>query len=138
MKKKVNAEEASKARVPVVNWGLLGEENYVTDYVQVDNPALKRIAKGFPNELEGAVKAVARFVAGHVEYPLNHRGRPTATRNVKVFRWWNGFYLADREDDYGWLFPNQTVALAKPHGICFDSSVLACSLLRIKVKIVLR
>ena len=33
MKKKVNAEGASKVRVPVVNWGLLGEENYVTDYV---------------------------------------------------------------------------------------------------------
>lgn len=117
-------------KIPIVNFGLLGEENYVTDFVQVHNPALKRVAAKFPADVDGAIKAVAAYVAGKLEYPLNYRGRPTGDRATKVFKFWNGFYLMDKDLDYGWLLPNQTLEVKK--GICMDSSCLATSLLRIK------
>jgi len=116
--------------IPTVSFGLLGEENYVTAYIQVENPAMQRIASRFPAEPDQAIKAVAAYVAKKLEYPLDYRGRPTAARNTKVFKFWNGFYLTDENVDYGWLLPSQAFMVRK--GICVDSSCLATTLLRIK------
>jgi len=119
-----------QSKIPTVNFGILSEENYVTDYIQVRNPAMERIARRFPSETDRAIKAVATYIAKKLEYPLDYRGRPTAARNTKVFKFWNGFYLTDETLDYGWLLPSQAVVVRK--GICMDSSCLATTLLRIK------
>jgi len=117
--------------VPVVDFALLGEEYYVTDYIQVENPKLKAIALKLKGKtLRQTVANVNRYVAKSLRYPLDYKGRPTASRHVKVFKWWNGLYHHDPgEERYGWLFPNQTLKVKK--GICFDSSCLATTLLRI-------
>jgi hypothetical protein len=119
-----------QSEIPTVNFGLLGEENYVTAYIQVDNVVMRRIASSFPNETDRVIRAVAAYIAKQLEYPLDYRGRPTAARNTKVFKFWNGFYLTDETEDYGWLLPSQAHAVRK--GICVDSSCLATTLLRIK------
>jgi len=119
-----------QSKIPTVNFGLLGEENYVTDYIQVENPAMQRIARRFPKETDRVIEAVAMYIAKKLEYPLDYRGRPTAARNTKVFKFWNGFYLTDENLDYGWLLPSQVYMVRK--GICVDSSCLATTLLRIK------
>lgn len=122
-----------KKKVPMVNFGLLGEENYVTDYIQVGNSKLKRIASRLHGKtVDEVIDAVARYVARNVKYPLDRRGRPSAARHAKVFKWWNGLYFVDCDFDYGWLFPNQVVAEKVRRGICFDSACLCTTLLRIK------
>jgi len=68
---------------------------------------------------EDLIMQVLSFIAKTIEYPLDYRGRPTAARHIKVFKWWNGFYLADQNSEYGWLLPNQTIAIRK--GICFGA-----------------
>ena len=73
-----------QSKIPTVNFGLLGEENYVTDYIQVDNPAMQRIASKFPADIDQAIKAVATYIAKKLEYPLDYRGRPTA-RGTRKF-----------------------------------------------------
>lgn len=119
------------AEIPIVELGLLREKCYITDFIQVDNPELKRIADSINATSETEViLQVSRFIAKNIEYPLNYRGRPTAARHIKLFKWWNGFYLADLTSEYGWLFPNQTISLKK--GICFDTACLCTTLLRIK------
>ena len=120
-----------KKRIPIVDLGLVEEEYYITDYIQVDNPRLRRIAASVKAKtVKGVIKQVLKFVAKSIEYPLDYKGRPTAARHVKVFKWWNGFYLADISSGYGWLFPNQTVSVRK--GVCIDTACLCTSLLRIK------
>ena len=119
-----------QSEIPTVNFGLLGEENLVTDFIQVDNPVMQRIAARFPADRDSAIKAVAAYIAKKLEYPLDYRGRPTAARNTKLFKFWNGFYLTDENVDYGWLLPSQAFMVRK--GICVDSSCLATTLLRIK------
>ena len=117
--------------VPIVDLGLLNAKCYITDFIQVNNPELKCIADSIrAKTVEDMILKVLRFVARSIEYPLDYRGRPTAARHVKVFKWWNGFYLADLTSEYGWFFPNQTVAVKK--GICFDTACLCTTLLRIK------
>jgi len=126
MKKKQN-------EIPTVNFGLLGEENYITDYVQVHNPKLQRIAKRLRGKTnDQIITAVASYVAKNIKYPLDRHGKPTAATHTKCFKWWNGLYLTDVDFDYGWLFPNQTVASEVKRGICFSSACLCTSLLRIK------
>jgi len=116
---------------PIVDLGLLSEKYYITDYIQVGNPELRSIAESISAENEeDLIMQVLSFIAKTIEYPLDYRGRPTAARHVKVFKWWNGFYLADQNSEYGWLLPNQTVAIKK--GICFDTSCLCTTLLRIR------
>ena len=118
-------------KIPTVKYGLLGEENYITDFIQVENPKLQRIARALRGRtVDEKIQSVVHYVAANLEYPLDYRGRPTGARSVKVFKWWNGFYLADKNLDYGWLLPSQTCEVKK--GICFDSSCLATTLLRLK------
>jgi hypothetical protein len=119
-----------QSEIPTVNFGLVGEENFVTDYIQVSSPSMVRIASSLPNGTDRVIRAVAAYIAKSLEYPLDYRGRPTAARNTKVFKFWNGFYLTDENLDYGWLLPSQAHAVRK--GICVDSSCLATTLLRIK------
>jgi hypothetical protein len=119
-----------QSEIPTVNFGLVGEENFVTDYIQVSSPAMQRIARSLPNGTDRVIRAVAAYIAKSLEYPLDYRGRPTAARNTRVFKFWNGFYLTDENLDYGWLLPSQAHAVRK--GICVDSSCLATTLLRIK------
>ena len=118
-------------KIPIVDFGLLNEKCYITQFIQVDNPELRSIAESIKAKTaEEIILQVLRFVAKSIEYPLDYRGRPTAARHIKVFKWWNGFYLADLNSEYGWLFPNQTIAVKK--GICFDTACLCTTLLRIK------
>jgi hypothetical protein len=119
-----------QSEIPTVNFGLVGEEKYVTAYIEVDNVVMRRIARSLPNGKDRVIRAVAAYIAKSLEYPLDYRGRPTAARNTKLFKFWNGFYLTDETEDYGWLLPSQTHAVRK--GICVDSSCLATTLLRIK------
>jgi hypothetical protein len=110
----------------------LGEEYRVTDFIQVQNPLLERVAA----ELQGktinhVIARVARFIAENVQYALDRKGHPTACRHTCVFKYHGPIFLTDTgELSYGWLFPNQT--LQSGYGICFDTSVLCCTLLRIK------
>ncbi len=118
-------------QIPIVNFGLCGAERYVTDWIQINNPVLRAIAKDLKGDTaEDVISSAAAFVAKHLEYPLDYRGRPTASQHIKLFKWWNGFYLEDRSEDYGWLLPNETVKVKK--GICFDSACLLTTLLRIR------
>ena len=109
----------------------MNEESLVTDFIQVGNPRLREIAKHIrAKTARGIVSSVSKFVAKNVEYPLDYRGRPSAARSARIFRWWNGFYLTDVSTGYGWLLPNQTVSVEK--GICVDTACLCTTLLRIK------
>jgi len=117
--------------VPIVDFSLLGEQDYVTAYVQVDNPQLKTIARKIkgktPSEI---IRAVSAWVAKHVDYPLDWRGKPNANRKIKLFKFGGSVYHVDLSREYGWLKPNQTATVRK--GICFDTACLATSILRIK------
>lgn len=119
------------SRIPIVDASLLGAENWITDFIQVGNPKLRRIAAHIrgdcPDEI---IQSVMAYVAKKIRYPLDFMGRPTAAHSAKVYKWWNGLYLHSRNSDYGWLFPSQV--LEAKAGICFDSSCLTTTLLRIK------
>ena len=123
--------EKNVKQVPVVDFAVLGEEYYVTDYIQVDNPRLQEVAAKLKGKTAmETVRKVNRYVARKLTYPMDRRGRPNASRHVKVFKYWNGLYHCDTgEKHYGWLLPNQTLKIK--YGICFDSSCLATTLLRI-------
>jgi len=115
--------------IPVVDFGLLGAECFVTEFIQVDNPVLRRIVNGFrAKTLDEAIAKAQEYVAKTLEYPLDFRGRPSASRQLKIFKWWNGFYLEEKNQDYGWLRPAEAVVTRK--GICFDSACLLTTLLR--------
>lgn len=119
------------SKVPCVNFGLLGEEYLVTDYIQVRNPCLRQIANGIhAKTVNEAILKAASFVCKNVRYALDRKGRPTACRHTQVFKYHGPIYLADTgEMKYGWLFPNQVLMCG--YGICFDTSALCCTLLRL-------
>ena len=121
-------------KAPTVNFSLFGEEWLITDYIQVSNPQLRRIARKIKGKnRDEIILKVVEWVAENIEYPLDYRGRPNAAQYAKKFKWFDGVYLAETPDElrrYGWLFPNQTATIGK--GICFDSACLCTTLLRIK------
>jgi len=116
-------------KIPTVNTALLGEECYVTDFVQVDNPELIRIATALKAWRQDPVRAAFDYVCKEIKYPLNFRGRPAVERHIQAFKWWDGLYLFDEYTKYGWLTPGQTIRAG--YGICIDTSCLCTSLLRI-------
>jgi len=120
------------SKVPSVNFGLLGEECEVTDFIQLDNVAVCRAAGQIKSaDVDDAIAKCAMYVARKVRYALNYRGKPSCIRHTRVFKYHGSIYLADTgEKPYGWLMPNQTLACG--FGICFDTSVLCCTLLRLK------
>ncbi|MFQ6115560.1 MAG: hypothetical protein ACE5NG_15985, partial [bacterium] len=95
-------------KFPVVNFSLSGAECYVTDFIEIGNPRLKKIASNLNvKDVDDAIFKASRFVARRIRYPLDYRGRPTAAKQLKVFKWWNGLYLEDRHINYGWLTPSE-------------------------------
>jgi len=116
-------------KVPTVITALLGEECYVTDFVQVDNPELSRIAVALKAWRQDSVRGVFDYICKQIKYPLNFRGKPAVERRIKLFKWWNGLYLFDEYTKYGWLTPGQTIRAG--YGICIDTACLCTSLLRV-------
>ena len=117
---------------PTVNFGLLGEACVVTDYIQLNNIVVREAANNIKAAgVNDAIGKVALYVARKIRYALNYKGKPSCIRHTQVFKYHGSIYLVDTgERFYGWLFPNQTLACG--FGICFDTSVLCCSLLRLK------
>ena len=122
---------SSSKEPPVVSFALLGEIYYVTDYVQVENPHMKAIAEKLnAANIDEAIERVLQVTCGELSYPLNWRGSPAIERHLKIFKWWDGFFLTDEgEKQYGWLLPNQTAITKK--GICIDTACFCGTLLRI-------
>lgn len=118
--------------VPSVNFGLLQEIYKVTDFVQVSNPCMRAIAAQIKaKDVNDVIGKVGLFVSRNVRYALDKEGKPSSVRHASVFRYHGPIYLVDTgELEYGWLMPCQTVNCG--FGICFDTSVLACTLLRLK------
>ena len=57
--------------IPIVDFGLLNEKCYITQFIQVDNPELRSIAESIKaNTAEEIILQVLRFVAKSIEYPL--------------------------------------------------------------------
>lgn len=117
---------------PTVKFGLLCEEYSVTSFIQVSNPRMQAIARLIKGEKSNEVIfEVAKYVAKNINYALNITGQPTTFRHTKVFRFYGPIYLVDTgELNYGWLLPNQTDQTH--YGICFDTAVYTCTLLRLK------
>lgn len=114
----------------IIDATFFSEKYDVRDFIMVRNPELREVA----GKLKGRMKRqsalnVVKFVARNFEYPFDWKARPTTARYVKVFRFWNGFYLYENFTDYAWLFPNQLLHVRK--GICIDTSNLATTLHRI-------
>ncbi len=122
----------TQQKIPKVKFGLLGEECYVTDFIQVNNSRMQQLAAKIKGKnVNEIIAKVARYVAKNIAYALNSRGQPTAHRHTKVFRFYGPIYLCDTgEVPYGWLLPNQLYAAG--YGICFDTAAFTCTLLRIK------
>jgi len=122
---------SSSKEPPVVQFALLGETYYVTDYVQVENPHMKAIAENLnAKNIDEAIERVLQVTCGELAYPLNWRAAPAIERHIKIFKWWDGFFLTDEgEKRYGWLLPNQIAVTRK--GICIDTACFCGTLLRI-------
>lgn len=120
---------SSNLDVPTVNTTLLGEECYITDFIQTDNPTLVKIAETLKAQPRDTVRTVFDYVCREIKYPLNFRGKPAIERAIKLFKWWDGLYLFEQDQKYGWLKPRQTLEVE--HGICIDTACLCTSLLRI-------
>lgn len=118
--------------VPRVNFGLLGEEYQVTDFIQVKNARMIEIARKIKavNNNEALIRC-AEYTSRTIRYALDSDQKPAACRHTKVFKFFGPIYLVDTgECPYGWLLPNQS-HVAK-HGICFDTAVFCTTLLRLK------
>jgi hypothetical protein len=118
--------------VPRVNFGLLGEEYYVTDFIQVKNPRMQEIARKIKAEdVNQAITRCAEYTSKAIHYALDSNQRPAPCRHTKVFKFFGPIYLVDTgECPYGWLLPNQSDVAG--HGICFDTAVFCTTLLRLK------
>lgn len=117
---------------PKVQFGLLGEEYFVTDFIQTKNPALIEIARKIKTaDVNEAIMACAAYTAKTIHYAVDRNQRPAATRHSQVFKFFGPIYLVDTgERPYGWLMPNQ--ACVAGYGICFDTTAFCTTLLRIK------
>jgi transglutaminase-like putative cysteine protease len=117
---------------PRVNFGLLGEEDYVTSFIQTDNPRMREIARKIKAaDLNEAVIRCAEYTSKNIHYALDSNQKPAACRHTKVFKFFGPIYLVDTgECPYGWLTASQ--AFVAGHGICFDTAVFCTTLLRIK------
>jgi len=83
-----------------------------------------------PENLDDAIEKALQVTCGELSYPINWKGSPATERHIKVFKWWDGFFLMDEgEKRYGWLLPNQVAVTKK--GICIDSACFCATLLRI-------
>jgi len=117
--------------VPTVKFGLLSEAHFVTDYIQVNNPHLREVADKIKGRShDDVIGKCALYVARHVKYAVGQDNNPCASRHVQIFKYRGPLYLVDHECQYGWLMPNQL--LKTGYGICFDSAVLCCTLMRLK------
>lgn len=127
----MSKNENTNQSAPTVKFGLLGELNKVTDYIQVQNPAVREIASRIKGRgYNDIVAKCALYVARNVRYAVGQDNNPSAQRVCRIFKYHGPIYLVDKEFAYGWLFPNQL--LVAKYGICFDTAALCCTLLRIK------
>jgi hypothetical protein len=117
--------------IPAINYELTGAISRVTDYIEVDNPALKGIAAAIPGVGERQIaEEVLRWNAEKFRYPFDYRGRPATAREVHLFKWWGVLYNWQENADYGWLFPRQVIRVG--FGICIDTANLDTTMLLIK------
>ncbi len=117
--------------VPEVDYGLAGETWPITSFIQTNIPSMINLARSIKGETEKEVaQGVLDFIAKNVKYPVNPDGHTSAARSTYIFQIAGPFYLYKHEARYGWLLPNQSLRVRS--GLCYDTSVLATSLLRIR------
>jgi transglutaminase-like putative cysteine protease len=119
------------ADVPEVDYGLAGETWPITSFIQTYIPSMINLARTIKGETDKEVaQGVLDFIAKNVKYPVNPDGRISTARSTYIFQITGPFYRYKHEARYGWLLPNQSLRVRS--GICYDTSVLATSLLRIR------
>ena len=113
--------------IPSCPWRF-GEESVVTDFLQVENIAVKRIAKQLydadPNKF---VENIADWIRKNFTYPLNKDMEPAAQAlrkcgQINCFRWHHSVYK-----NYIWQYPNEV--LCSKFCICIDSANLFVSVM---------
>jgi transglutaminase superfamily protein len=117
--------------VPEVDYGLAGETWPITSFIQTNIPSMINLARTIKGENDKEVaQGILDFIAEHITYPTTRFGHPSSARSTYIFQIAGPFYHYKHEARYGWLMPNQSLRVRS--GLCYDTSVLATSLLRIR------
>ncbi len=115
--------------IPECPWRF-GERYLVTDFVQVNNVAVKgQAAKLAAGTKDDYIRAVAAWIRDDFFYPLDSGGNPSA--QGQFLRHQKGImqgYFAKKCVYYAWSFPNEILGFTRC-GICIDTAQLAGSVL---------
>ncbi|MBS7658096.1 MAG: transglutaminase-like domain-containing protein [Candidatus Bathyarchaeia archaeon] len=120
----------NRSVMPIVDFRF-GEQYYVNDFLQLNNPTLKAIVSKITfNSNDEKVKAITEYIKKNYTYPFMMDGTPSCggyfLRFQKDNRFKGWYWKAIR--DYMWSFPVECAI--QGYGICIDTSNLAFSLLR--------
>jgi hypothetical protein len=116
--------------IPECPWRY-GERYLVTDFVQTDNIAITEKADElYDADPDKFVEKVTLYVRDAFSYPLNNKGEPAASSQLKLYQESMCKWHATIYKPYIWTFPCEV--MFDKHGICIHTANLAASMLLAK------